>query len=142
LALGDVDGEARLPRQLDALGLAKARFERLGDLVHAVHAGPDRMALFATLDVVGPGLDRGFHDLVLVPGAGRILDHAHPLEPVTDRAGRGHVAAVLGERGAHIRGGAVAVVGQRLDDQRHAAGAVALVADLLVVIAFAGRSLV
>ena len=39
--------------------------------------------------------------------------------------------------GAHFAGGAVAVVGQRLDDDGDAARAVALVADLVVVLAVA-----
>jgi hypothetical protein len=43
------------------------------------------------------------------------------------------VAAVLGEDRADFAGGAVAVVGQRLDDDGDAARAVALVAHLVVV---------
>ena len=49
-----------------------------------------------------------------------------------DRAGLGQVAAALGEGRAHLAGGAVAVVGQDLDDDRDAARPVALVADLVV----------
>ena len=44
---------------------------------------------------------------------------------------------MLAEAGAHGARGAVAVVGQRLDDHRDAAGAVALVADLVVVLGVA-----
>ena len=43
--------------------------------------------------------------------------------------------------GADVGGGAVAVVGQRLDDDGDAARAVALVADLLVVLGVAARGL-
>ena len=43
-------------------------------------------------------------------------------------------AAVFGEGGADIGRGAVAVVGQRLDDDGDAAGAEALVAHLFVVL--------
>ena len=46
-------------------------------------------------------------------------------------------AARLGEGGAHLARGAVAVVGQRLDDDRDAARAIALVAHLLVSLAVA-----
>ena len=49
--------------------------------------------------------------------------------------------AGLGEGGAHIGRGAVAVVGQRLDDQRDAARAVAFVADLFVVLGVAADAL-
>ena len=52
-----------------------------------------------------------------------------------DAAGLAERAAELGERGADVGGGAVAVVGQGLDDQRDAARAIALVADLLVALA-------
>src|ERR1700730_10300326 len=44
---------------------------------------------------------------------------------------------MLGEVGAHLGGGAVAVVGERLDDHRDAARRVALVADHLVILALA-----
>src|SRR3546814_9236578 len=65
-----------------------------------------------------------------------------PVETVADAARGAEVAAILAERGADVGRGAVAVVGQCLDDQRDAAGAIALVADLLVIIAFAARRLV
>ena len=48
------------------------------------------------------------------------------------RAGLGEIAAGLGEIGAHVGGGAVAVVGQDLDDDGDAAGAIALIADLVI----------
>ena len=54
-----------------------------------------------------------------------------PLEQPRDRAGAAEVAVVLREGGAHVGGGAVAVVGQRLDDHRDAVRAVALVDHLL-----------
>ena len=58
-------------------------------------------------------------------------DDALLVEQVRDRAGLAEVAAVLGEQVAHVGAGAVAVVGHRLDQQRDAARAVALVEDLL-----------
>ena len=51
---------------------------------------------------------------------------------------------MLAERVAHVAAGAVAVVGQRLDEHRDAAGAVALVEDGLVALgvgALAGAAL-
>ena len=69
--------------------------------------------------------------VVLVEPVGVDQDQAAPLEQPGDRAGAAQVAVVLGEGGAHVRGGAVAVVGQRLDDHRDAVRAVALVDHLL-----------
>ena len=53
----------------------------------------------------------------------------------------GELAAGLGEHRADVGGGAVAVVGRRLDEDRHAARAVALVDDLLELLGLtaAGR---
>ena len=62
-------------------------------------------------------------------------------EHVRDRAGGAQVAAVLGEDRADGAAGAVAVVGQRLDDHGDAAGPVAFVADRLVVLGVAARRL-
>ena len=59
-------------------------------------------------------------------------DDALALELPAHRAGLGHVAAVAGEEVADLGAGAVAVVGERLDDDGHAAGRVALVVDRLV----------
>ena len=63
------------------------------------------------------------------------------IEHERHRAGLGEIAAGLGEGGAHVAGGAVVVVGQRLDDHRDAARPVALVADLVVVLGVAARRL-
>ena len=61
-------------------------------------------------------------------------DHdALAVEQVGHRARVGQRAAVAGHRGADLHGGAVAVVGEALDQQRDAVGAVALVHDRLVV---------
>ncbi len=75
----------------------------------------------------------------LVPG--REHELAAFLELEGDRAFGAHVAAVLAEGVAHLGHGAHPVVGHRVDDDRRAADAVALVADLLVGDAFevAGR---
>ena len=93
-------------------------------------------------DIVSTGLDRGFENFVLIAHGGRVFDHAQMLKTMAHRARSAKVAAVLGKRRAHVGGGAIAVVGQRLDDERHACGAVAFVAHFFVVIAFVGRGLV
>ena len=62
-------------------------------------------------------------------------DDALALEHPGHRAGRSERAAVLAEGEAHVGGRAIAVVGQRLDDQRRAARAVALVGDRVVGLA-------
>ena len=53
------------------------------------------------------------------------------LELPRDRPRPGQAATCLGEDGAHVRRGPIAVVGRGLDEDRDAAGAVALVHDLL-----------
>ena len=61
-------------------------------------------------------------------------DHdALAVEQVRHRARVGQRAAVAGHRGADLHGGAVAVVGEALDEHRDAVRAVALVHDRLVV---------
>ncbi|MNT29276.1 hypothetical protein D3C72_1650070 [compost metagenome] len=64
------------------------------------------------------------------------MQHAHALEHEADRAFGAHVAAALAERMTDIGHGAHAVVGQAIDDDGHATGRVALVADLFVLDAF------
>ena len=81
-------------------------------------------------DVLRAGLDRG-HEVVLGVALGVDEDQAALVEEVGDRAGRAEAAAVLGQQVAHVGAGAVAVLGHRLDEQGDAAGAVALVHDVL-----------
>ena len=61
------------------------------------------------------------------------MHHALAVEHVGDRAGVRQRAAVAGHRRAHLHGGAVPVVGEALDQERHAVGPVALVHDRGVV---------
>ncbi|MCY1172893.1 hypothetical protein D9M73_130370 [compost metagenome] len=100
------------------------------------------MALLARLHVLGTGLKRCLEHLFGIARGRRIGDQAHPVERMADRARCAEVAAILGHAGAHVGGGAVAVVGERLDDQRNAAGAEAFVADFLVILGVALRRLV
>src|SRR5690606_37764468 len=103
-----------------------------------VDVGLDQVAL----DVLGAGLDGGLHDLILGAGLGRIDDLADAVPHEGDRVQLAQLAAILGEGGADVGAGAVAVVGQHLDDDADAAGAAALVADLLHGIDVAARGLV
>ena len=80
-------------------------------------------------DVLGAGLERDHHHVVLRA----VGEHdALAAELPADRARLGHRPTELGEHVAHVRAGAVAVVGQRLDQQTDTARRVGLVGDRLV----------
>ena len=112
--------------------LAEAGLQRLGHLVQRALLAGDLVAVLRRGDVVCARLDRGVQHRVRVGDLRVERDQAHAVEHEGHRAGLGEVAAVLGEGRADVGGGAVTVVRHRLDDDRRAAGAVALVADLLV----------
>ena len=79
------------------------------------------------------------HDVHQLLFGGRVLfdgDQALLVEHEAHRAGLAQVAAVLREGVADLAYRAVAVVGQYIHNDGHAAGAVALEGDLLVVDAF------
>ena len=100
------------------------------------------MAVLVALHVVGACLDRGVEHLVGGAGFGLVDDLADVIEHERDGAGFAERTAGAGEVGAHRARRAVLVVGQRLDDDGDATGAVALVADLVIVLAVgAGRLL-
>jgi len=63
------------------------------------------------------------------------------IEHEGDRAGLGEVAAGFGEGRAHLARGAVAVVGQDLDDDGDAARPIALVADFVIALGVAAGGL-
>ena len=67
-------------------------------------------------------------------------DDALAVEVVGDAARVGHRAAVAGHERAHLGGRAVLVVGEALDEQGDAVGAVALVHDRRVVDRLAGEA--
>src|SRR5262249_12787518 len=79
-------------------------------------------------DVLRAGLHRD-HQLVFGVAHGVDHDRALLLEQIRHRAGLAEAAAGLGERVPDIRARPVAVVCQRLDQDPHAARAVALVED-------------
>ena len=124
------------PHQLGRRGLAQRLLERLAHRVEGVLGAVDLVRTVLSLaahHVLGAGVDRLLHDVVGRAGLERVTELAHAVEHEGDRVGLAEIAAVLGEDRAHLAGGAIAVVGQRLDDHRHAARAVALVAHLVVV---------
>ncbi len=102
----------------------------------SVGAGRDLPGVALVLDVLGAGVERGEHQVVL--GRGRLLedDHALALELPRDRARLGERAAVAREDVLDLGAGAVAVVGEHLHVHRDAVRGVALVGDLLVGDAF------
>src|SRR4051812_13879340 len=109
--------------ELDARGLERGAHRRevagLGE--HLEDVVVDR-------DVERAGLDRG-QQVVLRVARAVDDDHAALVEEVRDGAGFPQIAAVLGEHVTHLGARAVAVVGQRLDEQRDAARPIALVED-------------
>src|SRR5271170_1181825 len=93
------------------------------------------MALVIALDIAGAGLDAGFEHVVGARGFGRIHDLADPIEHETHAIRFAERARSLGKGGADLARGAVAVVGQRLDDNRDTAGPITLVAHFVIGLA-------
>ena len=87
-----------------------------------------------------PASSTASEDVVLGGALGGDDDDALAREVVGDAAGVGHGAAVAGHERAHLGGGAVLVVGEALDQQGDAVGAVALVHDGRVLDGLAGEA--
>src|SRR5690606_29507859 len=121
-------GVLRLPDSLHGFGFTQNLFQRGGDFGHAFKAGIDVVAFFVVLDIVSTGFDGRFHHGVFRTSAGRIGDFANAIEHEADRTGFAQGATVLGEVGANVRCGAVAVVSQRLHDDSNTTRAVTFVA--------------
>ncbi len=83
-------------------------------------------------DVLGAGVERGEHELVL--GRRLAATRTMPLRSNCQATAPGSPSSrrCFVKTAADLGAGAVAVVGQHLDEERHAAGRVALVGDLLV----------
>ncbi len=125
------------PDELRRRGGAEALLERVAHAVQRVGGAGDHVLVGAALDIVGAGLDGRLEHRIGRRRGGGIGHLPDAVEQEADAVGFAEIAAGLGEGGADVAGGAVAVVGQRLDDDGDAAGAIALVAHLLVVLALA-----
>ena len=105
---------------------------RFGHGVEGGRSRDDFPVVAVVAQVVGAGVERRGHQRLFVDL--RLLDDdvALALEHPGHAVLGAEVAPVLAEHVADLADGAVAVVGDRLDDHRGAAGAVALVGDFLV----------
>src|SRR5271170_3889358 len=90
------------------------------------------MLLGIALDVVGAGLDDRLEHVVGTGCFGRINDLADAVEQEADAVGFAERTAGLGKGGADFAGGTVAVVGQRLDDDRGPTRPVTFVTHLVI----------
>src|SRR4029453_12705342 len=120
------------------------RLEGLPDGLQVGRRGVDLDRLgVVCVDVLRPGVDRGEAALVGAGPAPPDPDQPPRLKLPGDRPRARQLAAGLREDRADLGGGPVAVVGRRLDEDRHAARAVALVDDLLELLGVtaAGRLL-
>ena len=113
------------------------------DALEVVRGREDLDGVRLGVDVVRARVDRDEGDLVGIHTLPGHRDETALLELPRDRPRTSELAARLGEHGADLRRGAVAVVRLRLDEDRDPARAVALVEDLLVLVpvATAGRAL-
>ena len=138
----ELDGLFRDHRGLGRFDRHAGAFERRPDglEIGGRRVDLDRLVVVG-VDVLGARVDRGERDLVGVQPGARHGDQATRLELPGDRARSRELATGLREHRADLGRGPVAVVGLGLDEDRHAAGAVALVDDLLVLLglAAAGR---
>src|SRR4051794_592267 len=114
-------------RRLDAEPLYRLvhRGERLG-------GGDNLPVVLVVFHVVGPGVDRRREQLLFIRLALLDDDVAFLLEHPGDAVGLTEVAAVLREGVPHFADGAVLVIGEHLDHDRDAPGAIPLVGDFLV----------
>src|SRR6266480_6819664 len=141
LLVVEPDGALRLPHQGGLARFAEPRLQRAGDIAQPILLDVDLMTGAGRGHVVGSGFDRRIEHVVLARDLGVELDHSDAVEQERHRPGLGQMPAAFRERGAHVGRGPVAVVGEHLDDDRHAAGPIALVADLLVSVGVAALGL-
>ena len=99
------------------------------------------MAVLGGGDIIGARLDGGFHHLVFGGDFRVEFDHADTVEHEGHRPRFGQSAARFREIGADFRCRAVAVIGQRLDDDSNATGRIPFIADFLVILGVATRRL-
>ena len=111
-----------------------------GDGVEVIRGGGDLEHIAVGGEVLRAAVQGVHHDGLLVQVALLVVDDDDALlvEAPADAAGGAQVPTVLVEEVADLGGGAVAVVGEGLHDDGHAAGTIALVDHLLEVLSAAG----
>ena len=119
---GDRHEVVRDQRRVRRLDREAGVLERLADLEDRRRLGGHRPRVAVAGDVVGAGVEGGEHQLVLVRRAVDLDDPA-PAELPAHRPRLGERAAELGEHAADLGAGAVAVVGEHVDQQGDAARA-------------------
>ncbi|ENN87315.1 hypothetical protein RHSP_26082 [Rhizobium freirei PRF 81] len=124
----------RAPDRLDRFGFAERRFERLGNFTERFEGADDPMTFLVAFDIVSASFDRRFHHLVGIANGRLVGDFADVVEGEGHRTGFAKRAAGLCKDRADVGSRAVAVVGQRFDDDRRAARAVAFVTDRIVIL--------
>src|SRR5258708_26070946 len=88
------------------------------------------------LNVLGSGIDSQERNFLGISIADLDFDDAAWLEQPCDTTAFTHIAAALGEGIAHLRGGAITVVGRDLDEHSRAARTIAFVHRLFEGVAF------
>ena len=126
----DLDDRVRLHRQVGGADLDPGLLERGADGGQRRGLGRHLEQVAVLADVVGAGVDRR-DQVVLVVALAIDDDDALLLELPGDRARLAEAPAGLVECVADLGAGAIAVVGERIDQDRGAAGAVALIDDPL-----------
>ena len=126
----------RPPDDLGRFRLADRLFQSLGDIAETLEGHDDDVVVSPELSTfIGAGHDRRFHDRVGAARLGLVDDLSDMIEHEGDGARFAERATGPREIGADRARRTVAVVGQRLDDDGDAAGAIALVAHLVIVLA-------
>src|SRR5271163_2533432 len=134
-------GILRPPDERGLARLAKVGLQRLLRLAQRLDRSDHLVLLRPGDDVIGAGVDRRLEHRVVGGDLSIEYDQADAIEHERDGAGFRQRAARLAEIGAHFAGGAVAIVGQRLDDNGDPARRITLVANFVVILAVGARGL-
>src|SRR6266545_2695266 len=127
----DADGRRRAHRDLRRSDLDAGFLERCLHLLERARGRVGGHQAAVGLDVLRARVDRDERHVIGRTFARVYLDDALLLEEPLHRAGLAELAAVLRERGAHLRGRAVAIVRGRFDHDGYATRRVTLVHDAL-----------
>ena len=133
IGVGQRGGGGRHLRHVGGDELVALLFQRFADGGEVLGAGGDLGGVLACIEVIGTGVQRIHHQLIGILVLEIDDDDALLGEHEADAAHLAQVAAELVKVMAHIGRGAVAVVGQGLDHDGDAAGAVTLIGDCLIL---------